>query len=150
MEYIHELFDRINELPTLTERKEELAKHINRPAVRALLKLAYDKSVDVMLPDSEPPYKPSDLAEGLTETRLDNEARRFDVFIRGWGYDNLRQTKRESLFIGILEGLHAREAKIMVECFQHKYRLKGMTTPDINEVFGWDIPYRSRKKENVE
>lgn len=147
--YIHEVFDEIEKIPSMKERKESLQRHAKtRPVIPALLRLAYDKRVEVLLPETDPPFKKSDLMEGLTDTRLDNEVRRFKVFIRGQGYDNLRQPKREGLFLSILESLHSREAEIMVQCFQHKFRLKGFTIPEINDVFNWSIPYRSRKADN--
>jgi hypothetical protein len=64
----------------------------------------------MLLPEGEPPFKPTAEPMGMTPTNLFSEAKRFYVFCR----KDLTAIKRESLFIGLLEGIHPEEAKIVI------------------------------------
>jgi hypothetical protein len=64
----------------------------------------------MLLPEGEPPFKPTAEPMGMTPTNLFSEAKRFYVFCR----KDLTAIKRESLFIGLLEGIHPDEAKIVI------------------------------------
>jgi hypothetical protein len=63
-----------------------------------------------ILPEGEPPYKPSAEPMGMTPTNLFTELRRMYVFLR----EDLTPLKRESLFISLLEGVHPEEAKMLI------------------------------------
>ena len=63
------------------------------------------------LPEGEPPFKPAPQPIGMTDTNLFVECRRFyNVFVKA----EVKPIKRESLFIGLLEGIHPEEAKILI------------------------------------
>lgn len=83
------------------------------PALRTILRLIYDKEINFLIPDSAPPFKPNGAIEN-TETMLYREARRMRIFIDGGGYENLNQTKREGLFIGLLEDIDPLDSEMMV------------------------------------
>jgi len=147
MEYLHEVFDEAEKKKNLTERKKFLAKYKNRPAVREILRISYHPNIQPLLPvETDPPYRPSELEEGLTDFRIDSELRRLRIFLRNGGYNDMNQVKREALFIELLEGLHKREAEILLKAFQKKFRIKGMKAEHINEVFGTDIPVKTKKE----
>ena len=63
------------------------------------------------LPEGEPPFKPAVQPLGMTDTNLFVECKRFhNVFVK----TELKPIKRESLFIGLLEGVHPEEAKVLI------------------------------------
>lgn len=64
----------------------------------------------MLLPEGEPPFKPTAEPMGMTPTNLFSEAKRFYVFCR----KDLTALKREALFIGLLESIHPEEAKIVI------------------------------------
>jgi hypothetical protein len=64
----------------------------------------------MLLPEGEPPFKPADQPIGMTDTNLFVEAKKMYVFMR----QDLKPIKRESLFIGLLEGVHPTEAAILI------------------------------------
>lgn len=144
--YIHEIVEEAEKLKTIKERKEYLRQFKNRKALKGLLQISYDKNIKILLPDTDPPYKPSEMPEGMTDTRIDHELRRFWVFIKGGPYDDMNQTKRESIFLEILQGLHKKEAEIFLRAFQHKWRIKGLRAEHINEIFDLNIPTPAKKK----
>ena len=102
--YVTEMLEEINQDPS----KIELYK--NDAALRIILTHAFVPEKKFILPEGEPPYKPSTEPMGMTPTNLFSELRRMYVFCR----EDLKPFKRESLFISFLEGIHPTEAKMMI------------------------------------
>ena len=72
----------------------------------------FDDTVQSALPDGEVPYKRNDAPAGTEHTSLRQEQRHFFNFIQG-GNDSLSKTRRETIFIQILETLLPEEAEIL-------------------------------------
>ncbi len=102
--YVTEMLKDINEDPS----KIELYK--NDAALRIILTHAFVPEKKFILPEGEPPFKPSPEPMGMTPTNLFSELRRMYVFLR----EDLKPIKRESLFISLLEGVHPEEAKMLI------------------------------------
>lgn len=102
--YVTEMLDDINKDPTLIE------KYKNDAALKIIFEYAFIPEKKFILPEGEPPFKPSDEPMGMTPTNLFSELRRLYVFCRA----DLKPFKRESLFISFLEGVHPTEAKMLM------------------------------------
>jgi hypothetical protein len=63
----------------------------------------------MLLPEGETPHKADDAPLGMSPTNLYAECKRLYVFCR----EDLSSMKRESQWIGLLEGLHKDETKIL-------------------------------------
>lgn len=103
------------------------------PAVETVLGIMYNKNtVEILLPPTKPPYKPTTDEDcgGL----LHREARRLRIFIKGNEYDNLNQTKREGLFIALLEQVDPDDAIILCKMLKQK-PLVGLSKSVINVVY---------------
>lgn len=72
----------------------------------------FDDTVRSALPEGEVPYKENDAPAGTEHTSLRQEQRHFYNFIQG-GNDSLSKTRREAIFIQILETLLPAEAEIL-------------------------------------
>jgi|TARA_B110000977_G_scaffold69694_1_gene94673 hypothetical protein len=120
-------------LKTSEEKVANLQSNVS-VALRTILRLIYDKEINFLIPDSPPPYKVNGAIEN-TETMLYRESRRMKIFIEGGGYDNLQQSKRENLFIGLLEDLHPSDAKLLVENVVPHKAVKGVTRKVVEEAF---------------
>ena len=92
-------------------QKVKLLEGYNTPALRAILIANFDESVISMLPDGEVPYKKNEAPEGTEHTLLAQEYRKLYLFFKGGA--NISQTRRETLFIQLLEGLHQGEAEVL-------------------------------------
>lgn len=95
--------------------------------IKALLIWNYDKGIESAIPEGEVPYKKNEAPAGTAgHTRLAHEWRTLYNFVRG-GNDKLSQMKRETLFVQLLESLHADEAEIVClvkdKDLQSKYRI---------------------------
>lgn len=102
--YVTQMLDEINEDPS------KLEMYKNDAVLRVILTHAFVPEKKFILPEGEPPFKPSSEPLGMTPTNMFSEMRRMYVFCR----EDLTALKRESLFISFLEGIHPTEAKLMI------------------------------------
>lgn len=144
--YLHEIVDEVNKLKTKKEKKEYLSQHKNRTALREILRISYHPDIVPLLPETDPPYKENELDEGMVPP-VDRELRRFRIFLKGGGYDNIKQSKRESVFIEILQSIHAKEARIVLDAVHKEFKLKNLNRKDLEEVFNADFGLESSKNK---
>tara|TARA_B100001113_G_scaffold275232_1_gene229807 strand:+ start:224 stop:655 length:432 start_codon:yes stop_codon:yes gene_type:complete len=107
---MNEVLQKVSNAKTKAQ-KIKLLNEFNSPALRALLIANFDESVISMLPDGDVPYKPNDAPEETEHTKLIQEYRKLYLFFKGGA--NISQARRETLFIQLLEGLHAKEAEVL-------------------------------------
>lgn len=126
--------DIINGAIKLKKNADKVAwlKQHECPAVKVILRIMYDKTVEVLLPNEKPPYKPSDTEDSIG--LLHKEANRLRIFIKGGGYDNLNPRKRETLFIELLEAVDKDDAVILCKMIAKK-NLTGLPRSVINEAY---------------
>ena len=108
---MHEVLQKVSNAKTKKE-KIALLHEYNTQALRSLFIINFDESVISMLPPGDVPYTPNDAPEGTEHTNLQKEARLLHHFFKGGS--NVKQAKRESMFIQMLEGLHKGEAEVLV------------------------------------
>ena len=107
---MHEVLQKVSNAKTKAQ-KVKLLEGYNTPALRAILIANFDESVISMLPDGEVPYKKNEAPEGTEHTLLAQEYRKLYLFFKGGA--NISQTRRATLFIQLLEGLHQGEAEVL-------------------------------------
>ena len=107
---MHEVLQKVSNAKTKAQ-KVKLLEGYNTPALRAILIANFDESVISMLPDGEVPYKKNEAPEDTEHTKLAHEYRKLYLFFKGGA--NISQTRRETLFIQLLEGLHQGEAEVL-------------------------------------
>ena len=107
---MHEVLQKVSNAKTKAQ-KVKLLEEYNTPALRALLIANFVESVISMLPEGEVPYKKNEAPEDTEHTKLDHEYRKLYLFFKGGA--NISQTRRETLFIQLLEGLHKGEAEVL-------------------------------------
>ena len=107
---LNEVLQKVSNAKTKAQ-KIKLLQEYNSPALRQILIANFDESVVSMLPEGEVPYEKNDVPEGTEHTKLVHEYRKLYLFFKGGA--NISQTRRESLFIQLLEGLHKGEAEVL-------------------------------------
>ena len=132
---ISEVLQKVSNAKTKAQKIKLLKEH-NTPALRSILIVNYDESVVSMLPPGEVPYEPNDAPAGTEHTVLEHEYHvRLYLFFKG-GSSSLKQSKRESLFLQMLEGLHESEALVLClakdKRLQKKYKI---TKACVDEAF---------------
>ena len=108
---MHEVLQKVSNAKTKKE-KIALLEKFNTPALRMLFIINYDDSVVSMLPAGAVPYTPNESPEGTEHTTLEKESRLLHHFFKGGS--NVSQSKRESMFIQMLEGLNRGEAEALI------------------------------------
>ena len=109
---ISEVLRKVNNAKTKAEKKELLQKY-NSQTLRSLFIWNYDETVVSMLPEGDVPFTPNPSPEGTDCTLLENEGKKLFYFVKG-GADHISQSKRESLFIAMLENIHPDESEVLI------------------------------------
>ena len=108
---ISEVLQKVSNAKTKA-RKIELLQQYNTDALRMLLIWNFDESVISELPAGEVPFQANEAPVGTEHTVLEKEARLLYNFVQG-GNNGLQQSRRENMFIQMLEGLHKDEANVL-------------------------------------
>ena len=140
-ELISEIFTKINNAKDKPKKIEVLRKY-NTPGMRMILKGAFDPKIKWDLPEGTPPYIENEAPAGTEHTFLEVEAKRLYNFAVG-GNDQLNKIRKETLFIQMLEGLHASEAKVLIDVKNKSLNktYKGLTSDMVKEAFGWNADF---------
>ena len=94
------------------KQKIEILQEYRSPALLSLFVWNYDDSVKSAIPEGNVPYTPNDAPTPEAQSKLASQYRTLYNYVMG-GNDALRQVKRESLFIELLESLHPDEAELI-------------------------------------
>ena len=131
---ISEVLRKVSNAKTKQEKINLLRKH-NSNALRQLLIINFDESVVSVMPEGDVPYTPNDAPAGTDHTRLEHEYRGLYRFFKGGA--KLPGLKRESMFVQLLEGLHADEAEliVLVKDGQLAKKYKRITKAVVSEAF---------------
>ena len=140
-ELISEIFTKINNAKD-KPKKVEVLRQYDTPGMRMILKGAFDPKIEWDLPEGTPPYIANEAPAGTEHTYLEVEAKRLYNFAKG-GNDQLNKIRKETLFIQMLEGLHASEAKVLIDVKNKSLNktYKGLTSDMVKEAFGWNADF---------
>ena len=140
-ELISEIFTKINNAKD-KPKKVEVLRQYDTPGMRMILKGAFDPKIEWDLPEGTPPYIANEAPAGTEHTYLEVEAKRLYNFAVG-GNDQLNKIRKETLFIQMLEGLHADEAKVLIDVKNKSLNktYKGLTSEMVKEAFGWNADF---------
>ena len=131
---VTEILQKVSSAKTKKE-KVELLQEYNNNALRAILIINFDESLEFLLPAGEVPFTPNDAPVGTEHTRLTQEYRGLYRYFKG-GDSSIKGMKREQMFVQLLEGLHKDEADMLVSAcnkdLQSKYRI---TKQAVSEAF---------------
>jgi hypothetical protein len=108
---ISEILQKVSNAKT-KEEKTSLLRQYESPGLKALLIWNFDPSLKSCLPEGEVPYTANDAPAGTEHTRIQSEYRKFYHFIEGGDYE-MSQSKKEVLFIQMIEALHQDEAEVL-------------------------------------
>lgn len=131
---LSEVMQKVSNAKTKAE-KVKILQDNNTQALRSILIWNYDESVISLIPEGEVPYTPNEAPAGTEHTVLEKEYTKLYYFIKG-GNNELKQFRREQMFIQMLEGLHSSEAELLCLVkdgqLQKKYRI---TKAVVEEAF---------------
>lgn len=102
--YLTQMLQDINDNPSkITEYKDDFL-------LKVIFAHSFLPDYKMILPEGEPPFKPTAEPMGMSPANLFSEAKRLYVFCR----KDLTAIKRETLFVSLLESVHPDEAKVLL------------------------------------
>ena len=127
-------------------RKLKVLQENDSVPLRQVLKGAFDPTIEWLLPVGDVPYTVNDAPVGTEHTLLSQEAKRLYLFTKG-GDNTLSGTKRELIFIQMLEGLSAEEAAFLVTVVNKRVNneYKGFTANLVRDAFNWDDNFMQKE-----
>ena len=138
---ISEILEKVSKVKSKKE-KVSLLQQYNHPSLRMVIKSSFDPKIEWALPEGDVPYTRNEAPEGTEHSSLSYESRKLYHFIKG-GNNQISQNKREMMFVQMLEGLHEREAAVLVAAKDKKLHqvYKGLSKNVVVEAFNWDENY---------
>ena len=133
---IYEILEKAAAAPTRVEKINVLKKY-DSLGLRDILRAAYDDFIEFNLPPGVPEYKSNVSKEGLTPTSLLRQTRMMTYFVKKGQGDKLMPVKRERIFLQVLEGIHPKDAEILLAVKDKKFagKYKGLTKSLVQEVW---------------
>ena len=128
---IDEVLTGIDQLKTKEERVATLKKY-KHDAIEAILRGAFDPDIKWALPAGPVPYRASGAID--QQGMLYSEYKQFYIFIEG-SCPNLRQARRELLFVQFLESLHPADAALMSHVKDKHLPYPNITPELVDEAF---------------
>lgn len=101
-------------------------------ALKDILRGSMDSTVEFALPPGDPPYTPGE--DYSAPKNLIKEHKRFVYFVKGTQHDAMPAYKRERIFFEIIEGIHPKDAQLVVD-MTNKRAPKGISRPAVEEAF---------------
>ena len=128
------VFEVLEEMSKQRNRKDKVRvlKENESWALKDIIRGSMDTTVVWNLPTGEPPYTAA--TAHSHPANLLRENIKFQYFVKGGQGDKMPKVKREQIFIGILEGVHPEDAKVVLSMINKK-NLKGITRPVVEEAF---------------
>ena len=142
---LHEIFTEIDKV-TSVSKKAQILKENESDGLKIVLRGAFDTGIQWQVPDTKPPYEPNDAPDyDLADMKLQLEAKKIGRFATFNGNPtaqgkDLSKTRREQLFIHLVDGLHVSEAEILLSMVKKKLNYKGLTAKLSNKPFPNLIP----------
>jgi hypothetical protein len=141
---IPQIFDEVNRAPTRAAKIAALRAY-DHPILRGMLQINFNPEVKLQLPVGTPPYKRDDkIPAGYSETNLFAEFRRMYIWLEP--NINLTKTKKEQLFIQMLEGIHWSEAEALCLAKDKKLQTKYKSLKEdlVREAFPNLLPEKQK------
>ena len=129
---VYEVIELASKAKTKKDRISVLREHESW-ALKDLLRGAYDDLVQWSLQPGAPPYEPA--AESSVPSTLHNQHKKFKYFVKGLAGDQVQPFKRERMFIDMLEGIHPKDAELLILMKDKKSLAKGITKKLVEEAF---------------
>lgn len=131
---ISDIISKCGKMRTADDKVKWLKENDSLP-LKMILQSTYDKDrVEWLLPNSPPPWEKNEF-EDQAKSLLYKETRRLKIFIKGGGYDDMKQPKREQLFIQLLEDIDNNDAEMLANHCLCQKPFQGISKKTINNAF---------------
>lgn len=144
---ISEILEKISKLKSFEEKVSTLQAS-QTPALIWVLKICFHPDIKTLLPEGPAPYRPSEYPDNHGALRRDY--RKLAYFFSNQGYDNIRKSKREVMFVELLETIDKEDAKLLVAIKDKKMPYKGITYRLVETAYPGLLPSTKVEKKEDE
>ena len=131
---ISEVLTEASKITKKADRMEYLRKN-SSPALRDVLRIAFDEDVISVLPSGAPTYNKDDAPAGHEYLNLHRGHRRFKYFFKGPVANDTPALRREGMFLSFIESLHGDEAELVIAAKDKALKYKGITKKFVKDTF---------------
>lgn len=131
MKLVHEVLEEVRKKKSKKD-KVAILKENETWALKDIIRGSMDPTVKWHLPGGTPPYTAAE--EHNCPANLHRENVKFAYLVKGGKGETLPSFKRENIFIGMLEGVHPKDAELLVAMI-NKETPKGLTKAVVEEAF---------------
>ena len=131
---ISEVLSEASKITKKADRIEYLRKN-NSPALRDVLRIAFDDDIVSLLPSGAPTYNKDDAPAGHEYLNLHRGHRRFKYFFKGPVANDTPALRREGMFLSFIESLHGDEAELVIAAKDKSLKYKGITKKFVKDTF---------------
>ena len=131
---ISEVLTEASKITKKADRMEYLRKN-SSPALRDVLRIAFDDDIISVLPSGAPTYNKDDAPAGHEYLNLHRGHRRFKYFFKGPVANDTPALRREGMFLSFIESLHGDEAELVIAAKDKALKYKGITKKFVQDTF---------------
>jgi hypothetical protein len=138
MSNLKTFFEIFEEVEKAKNKKEKIAVlHANSSShLKEMLSIAFNPKLKWLVPEGTPPYDTPQEDPNVLRQRLYQEMRMLQHFTNATPYPNMKDSKRQQLFIDLIKTIHQDDAKLI--CFikdNRKLPQKTVTKALVEEAF---------------
>ena len=140
-----EILEAASKLKTKKDKIEMLQTLGQRADFMYILRGAYSPNIEWLVPDGElPPGTSFNAAPSIdtADDRLIRAYRQFQYLVKGG--PEMRQSKREDIYLNMIRSLHIDEAKLLMSIVGKRMPYKGITKALVAEAFPTVWPKESK------
>lgn len=130
--YTFEVFEKVAAAKT-KEEKVQILRENATDAVKNILVGTFNQDIMWLIPDGRPPFNPA--GEHNHATDLRRRLNEFRWFVKNGPGEQTIKFKREARFIRLLEGIHPKDAEMVLLMVAKKTPAKGLTKDIVQEAF---------------
>jgi len=131
---VFEIFEDFTKLKTRKDKISFLKEQGQQvPAVKDVIRGAFDERLQFVLPEGKPPYTPN--RPESVPSSLRRLHRQFGNYVKGARSSAMQKIQIENQFIQMLESIHAEDALIVLDMVAKKPPVKGLTKKIVEEAF---------------
>lgn len=128
---LYQILELVGATNSRKEKIELLQKH-KSAHLTDYCRCLFDDRVVFNLPEGKPPYEPA--PDGGNPSTWRKENIKLQYIVKGLSGDKLLPLKRETIFIGMLESVHHKDAELIVDMINKKAP-KGFTKKLVQEAY---------------
>lgn len=129
--YAHEILEMVAKAKS-NKQKIDILRQNDSLGFRTILQATYHEGITFNLPETDPPYTPCNDFDA--PSNILNRTKELVYFVSPRELHKLGQTRVETLFIQLLEGIHPKDAKIVLQ-MKDKKPFTGLKFAIIQEAY---------------